>query len=45
MQLQVMVESPNLSQSDTLDFLFVALTNKKVYITGNYTSQRTTIKK
>lgn len=39
------MESPNLSQSDTLDFLFAALTNKKLYITGNYTSQRTTIKK
>jgi len=45
MQLQVTTESPNLSQSDTLDFLFAALTNKKLYITGNYTSQRTTIKK
>jgi len=35
----------NLSPSDTLDFLFAALINKKLYVVGDYTSQRTAIKK
>lgn len=35
----------NLSPSHTLDFLFAALINKKLYVVGDYTSQRTAIKK